>query len=195
MCPLPTLQNLAKMFAHVKTTDQKFKSSPLQFPKAGYAITAASGAPPFNIDVANAIRASHAIGQRSIWAESTPGSIFLMPVGQTTGAAADLVDVTYDNKVSDAEWGARWRGGSTPGSKTFRRLWVRLLVLLQIWLTWRTTTLSECTHCVAKEGVLSQQFRQHISDACGPNNSTGTCGRSGGHGVRQQSECTHLDEE
>jgi hypothetical protein len=88
------------MFTHVKTADRKFQNTPLKFPKAGYAMTAATGTPPFKIDIANAIKGSDVLGQRSIWAQSTPSSVFLLPVGQTTGAFADLVDVAIDHKVS-----------------------------------------------------------------------------------------------
>lgn len=98
-CPL-CLQNLATMFAQVTSVNKQRPEGQLRlFPRAAMAVTAASDNAPVHMDVGKAITVAEATGQRSSWAEVTPSSVLLLPFGQSVGAVADVMGVTYDQQV------------------------------------------------------------------------------------------------
>jgi hypothetical protein len=95
-----TAQNLATLFNHVNTINQNNPSGPRLFPKAALAVTAASDNALVKLDVNTLIQSAAAMGQHNSFAEISPASVLLLPTGQSTGAVADVVGVTFDSKTS-----------------------------------------------------------------------------------------------
>lgn len=92
---LITSQNLAAMFTRVNAVNsQQPASSPRLFPRAALAVTGASDNAPVKLDMDSIITMAEAQGQRTTWAETTPGSILLLPHGQSIGAVADIMGAT-----------------------------------------------------------------------------------------------------
>jgi hypothetical protein len=94
-------QNLAVMFGQVNTINNQSPAAPRLFPRAVMAVTAASDNSPVKVDVPTAIRMAEANGLRSSWANVNPSSVLLLPFGQSTGAVADVMDVTYNQQVGE----------------------------------------------------------------------------------------------
>lgn len=84
------------MFERVNAINQGTQSSPRLFPRGALAVTAAQDSAGPKLDVASLINAAEARGQRSMWSETSPGSVLLLPFGQSTAAVADIWDVSYD---------------------------------------------------------------------------------------------------
>lgn len=86
------------MFDRINAINSGTPSSPRLFPRGALAVTAAQDSTGPNMDVRTLIDAAEAQGQRSMWAETSPGSVMLLPAGQSTAAVADIWDVTFDAK-------------------------------------------------------------------------------------------------
>jgi len=91
------MQNLAKMFEHVNALNAKHPNSPRRFPKGAVAVKAAADNSPTKGNLNSFISAAEARGHHDIWSETSPGSVLLLPTGQSTAAVADIMDVKYDS--------------------------------------------------------------------------------------------------
>jgi len=87
------------MFERVKAPNSKQPNQPRLFPRGSLAIQAAADISPNKVDINAIITAAEARGQHDIWAETSPGSLLLLPTGQSTAAIADLMDVTYNSET------------------------------------------------------------------------------------------------
>jgi len=87
------------MFECVKALNAAQPSQPRLFPRGSLAIEAAADNTPAKVDINAVITAAEALGKPDIWAETSPGSLLLLPTGQSTAAVADLMDVTYNSKT------------------------------------------------------------------------------------------------
>lgn len=98
------------MFTRMNSINQKSPAGRRLFPRAAVAVGAASdnapakggGFPtgtPVKLDLDSLITIAEATNQRNTWAEVTPSSVLLLPSGQSIGAVADVLDVTWDKKV------------------------------------------------------------------------------------------------
>lgn len=86
------------MFERINSINTATSSSPRLFPRGALAVTAAQDSTGLNLDISTLIDTAEARGQRSMWAETSPGSVLLLPAGQSTAAVADIWDVAYDGK-------------------------------------------------------------------------------------------------
>lgn len=85
------------MFERVKALNAQQPNQPPMFPRGALAIQASADNSPNKLDISTIITAAEARGKHDIWAETSPGSVLLLPTGQSTAAVADLLDVTYDS--------------------------------------------------------------------------------------------------
>jgi hypothetical protein len=90
------------MFSHTKVINQQNPSGPRMFPRGAIALQAASDAAAAKTDMASLIAAAAARDHRSMWAETSPGSVLLLPHGGSTAAVADIMDVSYDQATGAA---------------------------------------------------------------------------------------------
>jgi hypothetical protein len=89
------------MFSHTKVINQQNPSGPRMFPRGAIALQAASDAAAAKTDMASLIAAAEARDHRSMWAETSPGSVLLLPHGGSTAAVADIMDVSYEQATGE----------------------------------------------------------------------------------------------
>lgn len=87
------------MFSHVNAINAQNPSAPRLFPMAALAVSGASDNAPVKLNMDAVISTAEALGHRGAWAETTPGSVLLLPAGQSTGAVADVLGVVFDDKT------------------------------------------------------------------------------------------------
>ena len=88
------------MFTYANAINKQHPSAERLFPRAALAVGGASDNAPVKLDIAGIINSAEAMGNRNAWAETTPSSVLLLPAGQSVGAVADVLDVTFDAKTN-----------------------------------------------------------------------------------------------